>query len=106
MNRRTQLFWASLALTAILIFSLCGFALVDLSSDRYMPGQFTHAIDILSFDATGIRFELFGQAWEITPASVGRLLEPLERFRGVLPEGVFWGKVLAEFLGGRQGWQG
>lgn len=99
LTRKTQLFLASLAMTLIVILSLCGFALVDLSSDRYMPGQFTRIVDFYSLDASGARFSLFGTGWEITPSSAAAFLEPLQKFRALSPAGAFWGKALAEWVG-------
>ena len=77
-----------LAVTLILIGTVCGFMLVDLSSDRYMPGEFAPLYLIDAVDAQGLSFHWMGEAYRVDPRSVMEIQARLWPWRGLLPRAV------------------
>lgn len=87
-KRRTQQFWAAFAITGILIFALCGFALVDLSTERYMPADCTPLFQITGVDAEGVYFSAANTQYRIDAAPVETFKDSLWTWRGFLPSSV------------------
>ncbi len=62
-QKKKRGFGGAFAVTAILLGMLCGFTAVDLSTDKYMPGQFGSFFEISSITVDGVNFELLGQRY-------------------------------------------
>jgi hypothetical protein len=58
-------FWGAFAVTLLVLIAACGFIAVDLSTDKYMPGQFGSLFEIQSLTAESLDFELLGKAYSI-----------------------------------------
>ena len=75
-REKARLFIGSFTLTLILIGGLCGFILVDLSTDRYMPGAFSPIFLIEEIGPGGVGVFWMGNLYNIDLAR----LEQTEAF--------------------------
>ena len=81
-------FIAALCIALILIGMACGFMLVDLSSDRYMPGMFAPLYLIYEAGPDGIAVYWMGQVYRLEIESVKQIQRTLWDFRGFIPRTV------------------
>lgn len=88
-RRKTQQFLAAFSIACILVLGLCGFILVDLSSDRYMPSEYGPLFLIRSVNQEGMELAALGEEYQISSESGACVHEILWRFRGILPRTVF-----------------
>jgi hypothetical protein len=80
-----RLFFSSCALTFVLIAGFCGFIMVDLSTDRYMPGDFEPIFLIERLDHTGLEFSAMGKSYRVDSATLLGAEENFFNLRGLLP---------------------
>jgi len=78
-------FMGALSITLILIGMVCGFILVDLSSDRYMPGMFAPIYLIDEMGPGGIYFYWMGQAYHLSIEQVKEMQRMIWTWRGFIP---------------------
>lgn len=88
MKRRTRQGAAAFLITGIVMIALCGFLAVDLSTDRYMPGQFVPMFEISEVNENGMRVALFGVRYRVEPARLDFVKELACRYRALLPDSV------------------
>lgn len=88
MKRRTQQCIAAFAITAILVGAMCGFMAVDLSTDRYMPGQFDPLFHISRMDSTGLDVSLLGWNLSVDSVEMDQVKEGIWLWRGLLPRSI------------------
>lgn len=88
MKRKTQQFIGAFLITAILIAALCGFVLVDLSTDRYMPGAFAPLFQVSSVNEEGIAFAALGERYQIDAQGLEPSFQNIWEWRGIMPPGI------------------
>jgi len=88
LRRNAKYFIGALCISVIIIGMVCGFMLVDLSSDRYMPGLLAPIYLIGSIGPDGVHFYLLGQAYRLEIEQVKQAQRALWDFRGLLPRTV------------------
>jgi len=93
LKKKARHFIGALAITLIVIGMICGFMLVYLSSDRYMPGMFAPIYMIDSVGAHGVYFYWMGQAYLLEIKRVKEIQEIIWAWRGFIPRS-------ARFAGG------
>lgn len=86
-KRRTQQFVAAFVISGIVIAALCGFILVDLSTERYLPGQIGPLFAVEEIDAKGLKVALLGQRYTFDASALEGALDVVWRNRGLLPTG-------------------
>jgi len=94
MKSKVRFFAGAFAVTAILMMALCGFMLVDLSADRYMPGHLQPMFLISSIGADGVELSFMGKEYTVStrpPSGEDSLLAAL---KGLLPVHVQIGEAL------------
>ena len=69
----------------ILLAGLCGFAVIDLSTEHYMPGRFGAMLRVNSINSEGAVFEVMGQEYQFDTGLVRAGLEQLSRWSPLLP---------------------
>ena len=74
-------FWACI----ILFAGFCGFAVIDLSSELYMPGRFGSLLRLNSLDENGIELELMGENYHISLSAISEGRKLLEPWHPLLP---------------------
>lgn len=84
-TKKAKIFGASFAITAICIGAVCGFLAVDLSSDRYMPGQLAPFFQVSDVDEAGIEFAWMGTAYQIDAVQAQELQTAAWEYRGLVP---------------------
>ncbi len=84
-HKRKRSFGGAFTVTAIMLGMLCGFTAVDLSTDRYMPGQFGSLFEISSVTVEGVDFEFLGERYFIDARALDKPLAALKEYRGLLP---------------------
>lgn len=85
MNKSIRSFFAAFAITGILIGALCGFAAVDLSTGRYMPGRFGSFFEVQSIKLDQIEFTFLAQNYTLDTFAAARAGEAARKYRGLLP---------------------
>lgn len=85
MKEKAKLFVGAMGVTLVLIGALAGFLLVDLSTDRYMPGQLPSIFTIDQVDSQGASLTFMGQTYTLNARRVGQVQELLWEHRGALP---------------------
>ena len=88
LKRQTRYFAGGLCLTLVLIGMICGLILVDLSSERYMPGMFPHFYLIERLDAQGVYFYWLGRPYQIDAERVREGQQAAWPWRGLIPRGL------------------
>lgn len=87
-------FAAGFAATLIAIGALCGFLLVDLSTERYMPGRFGSMLIIFSITQEGMDFSVMGREYHFSFDHVQEKLLHSHRWQGLLPAEMQLGSLL------------
>ena len=85
LKNKARYFIGALSVTLILIGMVCGFILVDLSSDRYMPGMFAPIYLIDGMGPGGISFYWMGQAYHLPIERVKEIQGMIWAWRGLIP---------------------
>ena len=96
MKKRLRSFTGAFLASAVLLAGLCGFAVVDLSTERYMPGRFEPMMQLSSIGADGAEFTLMGQHYFVHAAPLRKAEEALYPWRALLPAMPQWAAMLAE----------
>lgn len=78
-------FLGAFLVTAVLIGGLVGFLLVDLATDRYMPGEFASIFSIDRVDSEGAELSLLGSSYLLDARRVGEVQEVVGQNRSLLP---------------------
>lgn len=84
-KRKTHAFFGSFAITVILIGALCGFAAVDLSTDRYMPDRFGPFFEIAAITPGGVEFSFLAGDYVLDVSPVRGIIAELKKYRGLFP---------------------
>lgn len=85
MKEKAKLFMGALGVTLVLIGALAGFLLVDLTTDRYMPGQLPSIFEIGDVSSEGATLSFMGGTYTLNARKVGAIQERLWEHRGALP---------------------
>ena len=85
LKNNARYFMGALSITLIFIGMICGFILVDLSSDRYMPGMFAPIYLINDMGAEGICFYWMGQRYRLPIERVKEIQGMIWTWRGFIP---------------------
>ena len=85
MRTKAGLFAGGFVIALIGVGALCGFAAVDLTTDRYMPGQFAPIFEISVPDADGWAVSFMGEQYHIPSEPFLRASRAVEPYRGILP---------------------
>ena len=97
MKRKLRLFTGAFVVTAILIAALCGFAAVDLSAERYMPGSFAPMLQLHRLDQNGLDLAFMGQRHVLPTAYLSQVEEFLRQHIYLLPPETLWLSLFAEY---------
>ena len=92
-----RLFTGAFVVTAILIAALCGFAAVDLSTERYMPGSFAPMLQLNRLDQNGMELAFMGQRYVFPAVYLDRAQKFLRRHIYLLPPETLWLSRFAEY---------
>lgn len=84
-KRKTQQFVAAFVISGIVIAALCGFVLVDLSAERYMPGAAAPLFQITEIDSQGLRVAVLGSYYDIESAALDDARDAFWERRNWLP---------------------
>ena len=87
-QRQARLFIAALSITLILIAMVLGFMLVDLASERYMPGMLDPIYMVDELGEAGVAFYWMGQPYRIYSAQLMESAGALWPLRGLLPPSI------------------
>ena len=83
--RKRRIFAGAFAASLIAIAGLCGFAAVDLSTEKYMPGQFGVFLALRVTPGEEISVTLLGKQYALRAEDLEAPLKLLEDYRGLLP---------------------
>ena len=72
-------------MATVLLLTLSGFAVVDMSAERYMPGGFGAMFQVSGLDANGVRFSWMGTSYRVDAAPLKTGLELLWENAALLP---------------------
>ncbi|GHU79759.1 hypothetical protein FACS1894191_3300 [Clostridia bacterium] len=92
---------AAFAAGIIIMGTALAFAAVDMSTEKYMPGEFGALFRINSLDRDGAAFTLAGEDYSFD-AEDSRVTELLHRFRGLSPPGPRLARQIILALSGRE----
>lgn len=84
-HQKAQQCTASFFLTLVLIVALCGLAMVDFKSDRYMPGQFGSLLQVASISEDGLVLTVLGEDYFINPGVATKAGELFQQYGSLLP---------------------
>jgi len=96
MKAKTRLFIGGFLITFIFISALCGLLVVDLSTDRYLPGRFGPMFAVSNVSAEGLDFSLMGDEYRLSVTGARRWLAYLEPYEGLLPLSIQIAHALGE----------
>lgn len=85
MKRNIKNFFAAFAITGIMIGALCGFVAVDLSTDRYMPGQFGPFFEISRIESESVEFSFLAERYILDVKPTDETAAAVKKYRGLLP---------------------
>ena len=98
LQKKARYFIAATAITLIIIGMACAFILVDLNSERYMPGMLAPIYRIDELGAQGIGFYWMGVAYRIEIAQVKEVQARIWEFRAFIPPPIrLVGSLVAAF---------
>jgi hypothetical protein len=83
--KKSRIFISAFAVSLILIAGLCGFAAVDLSTERYMPGQFGVFLRIEPVPGEELAVILLGRRYSLRAEALELPRKLMGEFRGLLP---------------------
>jgi hypothetical protein len=98
MKKKLRYFAAAFVIGLILLAALGGFALVDMTSNTYMPGQFGSLFAISSVDSEGMAFSFMGGEYRLRTQGLAEPASRLFRFRGLLSSELLLTRELTLFL--------
>jgi hypothetical protein len=98
MKKKLHYFAAAFVIGLILLVALAGFALVDMTSNTYMPDQFGSLFAISSVDGEGVAFSFLGKTYQLDTQKLAEPASRLLRFRGLLPSELLLTRELTLFL--------
>ena len=99
-QKQAHYFIAALSITFILIAMVLGFMLVDLNSERYMPGMLDPIYMVGEVGEDGVAFYWMGQPYRIYSAQLMERAASLWELRGLLPPSIRLAGGLASAIGG------
>jgi len=85
MNEKKRMIFGAFAVTLILLLLCAGFVAVDLSSGKYMPGQFGAFFEITSVTPDGVSLTVLSNDYHFPFYSGGMDKDLLVRLRSALP---------------------
>ena len=100
LQKQAQYFIAALCITLIFIAMILGFMLVDLASERYMPGLLDPIYKVGELGEDGVAFYWMGRPHRIYSARLMEAAAHLWELRGLLPPGIRLAGGLAAWAGG------
>jgi len=100
LQRQVRLFITALSITLILIAMVLGFMLVDLASERYMPGMLDPIYMVGKLGEQGVAFYWMGQPYQIYSTQLMESAVNFWQLRGLLPPSVRLAGGLAAAIGG------
>jgi hypothetical protein len=83
--KKWRIFIGAFAVSMIVIAGLCGFAAVDLSTERFMPGQFGVFLRIEPVPGEELAVVLLGRRYSIKAEDWEAPRKLIKDFRGLLP---------------------
>jgi hypothetical protein len=95
-QRTFSAFAGAFMATMILFAAVFGFAVIDLSTELYMPGRFEPMLQINRIDEAGISFTAMGQRYFVSSGWAKSAAERLEPWRLMLPAAPQWTAMLAK----------
>lgn len=100
-NGKIKSFFAAFSLTCILIGAFCGFAAVDLSTDRYMPGQFGPFFEISKIQSGSFDFTFLAERYILETRPPEETAALIKKYRGLIPVlPQIFSSLAAEFASG------
>jgi hypothetical protein len=78
-------FISAFALSTVLLAGLCGFAAVDLSTEKYMPRQFSVFLKIEAKPGEELALILMGRRYSLNAKALEASGKLLQDYRGLLP---------------------
>lgn len=88
MKAKIRMFLGAFFITCVLIGGLVGFMAVDLSTQRYMPGQFPHMFLVDWVGPEGAEVSWMGKSYYLNAHTAGKVQEVIWSYRGFLPSGM------------------
>jgi len=100
LQRQARLFIAALSITLIVIVMVLGFIVVDLNSERYMPGMLDPIYMVGELGESGVYFYWMGQAYKIYSSQIMDAGVQFWELRGFLPPSIRLAGGLAGAISG------
>ena len=100
LQRQTRLFIAALSITLIIMAMVLGFMVVDLNSERYMPGMLDPIYMVGGLGESGASFYWMGQAYKIYSEQIMGAGVEFWQLRGLLPPSIRLAGGLAAAISG------
>ena len=88
LRKNARHFIGGLSIALIVIAMVCAFILVDLNSERYMPGLLDPIYTITEIGPDGITFYWMGTTYRIEAVRAAQLGAKIWDFRAFIPPGV------------------
>ena len=88
LQKQARYFIAALSITLIFIAMVLGFMLVDLNSERYMPGMLDPIYMVGELGEQGVAFYWMGQPYQIHSSQLMEAAASFWQLRGVLPPSI------------------
>ena len=87
-KQSARYFMGGLSIALIIIAMVCAFILVDMNSERYMPGLLEPIYAIAEIGPQGIAFYWMGRPYHIDAQRAAQIGTKIWQFRAVIPPGV------------------
>ncbi|MCL2580600.1 MAG: hypothetical protein FWE32_11340 [Oscillospiraceae bacterium] len=87
-KKQARQFAGGLGLTLVFIAMICGLLVVDMSSERYMPGMFPPIYTVDRLDAGGVSFYWLGRSYIIESRRLIEAGEFIRPWRGLIPRSI------------------
>ena len=85
LQKKARYFIAATSITLIVVGMVCALILVDLNSERYMPGILAPIYLIDELGAQGISFYWMGTAYQVEIAQVKEVQARIWEYRALIP---------------------
>ena len=100
MSSRLRMFVGGFLIAVIVVGTMAGFTVVDLSTARYMPGRMGPMFAVTSIGGGGIDLSFMGRYYSFDGSALTEGIELAAQYQGLIPAPVRAAAALAEFFVG------